>query len=80
MNVNLGPTGKRRKTRRIMYGSVAVGGDAPISIQSMTTCPASEAAMALEQIAKLANAGCEIVRVSVKTSDDVESLSQRRVW
>jgi (E)-4-hydroxy-3-methylbut-2-enyl-diphosphate synthase len=74
MRENLGLAGKRRKTRKVMYGSVAVGGEAPISIQSMTTCASAEVARALEQIRELANAGCEIVRVSVKTGDDVEAL------
>ena len=66
--------GKRRATRRILYGEVAVGGGAPISIQSMCTCPASRAEEALAEIAALARAGCQIVRVAVKGEDDVHAL------
>ncbi len=68
--------GKRRVTKKIRYGGVVVGGGAPISIQSMTTCPASETDRTLDQIAALSKAGCEIVRVSVKAEDDVEALSR----
>jgi (E)-4-hydroxy-3-methylbut-2-enyl-diphosphate synthase len=64
----------RRKTRRIHYGDVAVGGGAPVSIQSMCTCPASSTDAILGEIEALARAGCEIVRVSVKDGSDVEAL------
>ncbi len=76
MSGNLEMPRKRRITKKIFYGDVAVGGGAPVSIQSMTTCPASEADMALEQISALSKAGCEIVRVSVKTDGDVDALSR----
>ena len=47
-----------------MVGSVPVGGDAPISVQSMTNTPTSDAAATLEQIRQLEEAGADIVRVS----------------
>jgi (E)-4-hydroxy-3-methylbut-2-enyl-diphosphate synthase len=67
---------KRRKSRRINYGDVAVGGGAPVSIQSMSTFPASAASDVLAEIDALARAGCEIVRVSVKDQSDIDALEQ----
>ena len=64
----------RRDTRRVLIGDVAVGGGAPVSIQSMCTHPASRSAEALAEIAALARAGCQIVRVAVKGDDDVDAL------
>lgn len=55
----------RRKTRSVKVGSVAIGGDAPVSVQSMTTTKTDDWAATLEQVHQLAEAGCEIVRVSV---------------
>ncbi len=55
----------RRKSRQIKVGSVAVGGDAPISVQSMTTTLTSDVNATLQQIAELTAAGCDIVRVAV---------------
>ncbi|MET9634759.1 flavodoxin-dependent (E)-4-hydroxy-3-methylbut-2-enyl-diphosphate synthase, partial [Lentzea sp. NPDC006480] len=53
----------RRVSRQIRVGPVAVGGDAPISVQSMTTTPTADVDATLQQIAELTAAGCEIVRV-----------------
>ena len=50
----------RRPSRRIMVGSVAVGGGAPVSIQSMTNTPTADAAATLAQIEHLAALGCEV--------------------
>ncbi|MDA7761088.1 flavodoxin-dependent (E)-4-hydroxy-3-methylbut-2-enyl-diphosphate synthase [Aquiluna sp.] len=79
--VNLGlPAGPpptiapRRKTRQIMVGKVAVGGDAPISVQSMTTTQTTDINGTLQQIAELTATGCDIVRVAVPTSDDANVL------
>ena len=55
---------ERRKSRQIMVGSVPVGGDAPISVQSMTNTPTTDAAATLTQIRQLEEAGADIVRVS----------------
>ncbi len=65
---------KRRVTRQIRYGDVPVGGDAPISIQSMSTHPACSVEEVTEEIGALAAAGCELVRVSVKDRTDVDAL------
>ena len=61
---------ERRKSRQIRVGSVLVGGDAPISVQSMTNTPTSDAAATIDQIRQLEEAGADIVRVSCP---DVES-------
>ena len=64
----------RRRTRKIRVGSVDVGGDAPITVQSMTTTPTSDINATLQQIAELTAAGCDIVRVAVPTGDDAAAL------
>ena len=66
----------RRKSRKIQVGSVAVGGDAPISVQSMTTTLTSDVNATLQQIAELTAAGCDIVRVAVPSQDDADALAQ----
>ena len=55
----------RKKTRRIRVGNVDVGGGAPISVQSMTNTKTHDVAATVEQIQRLTQAGCEIVRVAV---------------
>jgi len=55
----------RRKSRQIKVGSVAVGGDAQISVQSMTTTLTADVNATLQQIAALTASGCDIVRVAV---------------
>jgi len=64
----------RRRSRQIRVGSVAVGGDAPVSVQSMTTTPTTDVDATLQQIAELTAAGCQIVRVAVPSADDAEAL------
>ena len=64
----------RRKTRQIKVGSVMVGGDAPISVQSMTTTKTTDINATLQQIAELTASGCEIVRVAVPTQEDADVL------
>jgi (E)-4-hydroxy-3-methylbut-2-enyl-diphosphate synthase len=56
---------ERRKTRQITVGGVAIGGDAPISVQSMTTTDTRDVKATVDQIKRLEQAGCEIVRVAV---------------
>jgi (E)-4-hydroxy-3-methylbut-2-enyl-diphosphate synthase len=65
---------ERRKTKQINVGSVAVGGDAPISVQSMCTTKTADVDSTLQQIASLAQTGCDIVRVAVPDSDDAAAL------
>ena len=64
----------RRQTRKIKVGKVEVGGDAPVSVQSMTTTPTTDINGTLQQIAALTAAGCDIVRVAVPSSDDALAL------
>jgi len=66
---------ERRKTRQIQVGSVAVGGDAPVSVQSMTTTRTSDVGATLQQIAELTASGCQIVRVACPTQDDADALA-----
>lgn len=71
------PTGvlaARRPTRKIRVGKVFIGGDAPISVQSMTNTLTADVNATLQQIAKLTAAGCDIVRVAVPSQDDVDAL------
>ncbi|WP_172120926.1 flavodoxin-dependent (E)-4-hydroxy-3-methylbut-2-enyl-diphosphate synthase [Actinomyces faecalis] len=64
----------RRPTRKIRVGDVEVGGDAPISVQSMTTTKTHDIGATLQQIAELTAAGCDIVRVACPTDKDAEAL------
>ena len=64
----------RRPTRQIHVGSVAVGGDAQISVQSMTTTKTAEIDATLQQIATLVAAGVDIVRVAVPHKEDAQAL------
>jgi (E)-4-hydroxy-3-methylbut-2-enyl-diphosphate synthase len=64
----------RRKSRQIRVGKVLVGGNAPISVQSMCTTPTTNINGTLQQIAELTASGCEIVRVAVPSQDDADVL------
>ncbi len=64
----------RRASRKIRVGKVDVGGDAPVSVQSMTTTPTTDINATLQQIAELTASGCDIVRVACPTQDDAEAL------
>ncbi|WP_371670910.1 flavodoxin-dependent (E)-4-hydroxy-3-methylbut-2-enyl-diphosphate synthase [Streptomyces sp. NBC_00289] len=65
----------RRKSRKIQVGSVAVGGDAPVSVQSMTTTVTADIGATLQQIAELTASGCQIVRVACPSQDDADALA-----
>ena len=65
---------KRRKSRQIMVGTVPVGGDAPISVQSMTNTETRDVDATLAQITAIADAGADIVRVSVPSMDAAEAF------
>ncbi|MDU0348066.1 flavodoxin-dependent (E)-4-hydroxy-3-methylbut-2-enyl-diphosphate synthase [Actinomyces sp. MRS3W] len=64
----------RQPTRKIRVGDVFVGGDAPISVQSMTTTKTHDVGATLQQIAELTAAGCDIVRVACPTDKDAAAL------
>ena len=66
----------RRKSRRIKVGTVDVGGDAPVSVQSMCTTPTTDVNATLQQIAELTATGCDIVRVACPTQDDADALAE----
>jgi (E)-4-hydroxy-3-methylbut-2-enyl-diphosphate synthase len=66
----------RRVTRQVHVGSVAVGGDAPISVQSMTTTKTADVDGTLAQIYALAGAGCDIVRCTCNEEAAAEGLAQ----
>jgi len=72
------PLAPRRKCRQILLNHpthpLAIGGDAPISVQSMTTTVTADVDATLQQIAELTAAGCQVVRVAVPSQDDVEAL------
>jgi len=67
---------ERRQTKQIHVGKVAVGGGAPISIQSMTTTKTSDVEGTLQQIYALAAAGCDIVRCTCNEIEAAEGLAQ----
>ena len=69
---------KRRKSRQIMVGSVAVGGDAPINVQSMTNTESCDVDATLGQIRAIADAGADLVRVSVPSMDAAEAFKAIR--
>ena len=64
----------RRASRKIQVGKVAVGGDAPISVQSMCTTLTADVNATLQQIAELTASGCDIVRVACPSQDDADAL------
>ncbi|MEU4404052.1 flavodoxin-dependent (E)-4-hydroxy-3-methylbut-2-enyl-diphosphate synthase [Streptosporangium sp. NPDC023963] len=73
-SVRTRPIAERRISRQIMVGSVPVGGDAPVSVQSMTTTVTADINATLQQIAELTASGCQIVRVAVPSQDDADAL------
>jgi (E)-4-hydroxy-3-methylbut-2-enyl-diphosphate synthase len=67
---------KRRKSRQIFVGDVAIGGDAPISVQSMTNTDTCDVGATLNQIQSIADAGADLVRVSVPTMEAAEAFKE----
>ncbi|MDQ1201403.1 (E)-4-hydroxy-3-methylbut-2-enyl-diphosphate synthase [Rhodococcus sp. SORGH_AS303] len=65
----------RRKTRQLQVGSVGVGSDSPISVQSMCTTKTHDINSTLQQIAELTAAGCDIVRVACPRQEDADALA-----
>ena len=64
----------RRHSRQIMVGNVAVGGDAPITVQTMTNTPTSDARATIDQIRRCEDAGADIIRVSCPDADSTAAL------
>ena len=67
---------ERRNTRPVMVGDVAVGGGAPVAVQSMTNTDTRDAAATVAQIERLAEAGCEIARVAIPRADALEGFAE----
>lgn len=68
----------RDQTKRIFVGDRAVGGGSPVSIQSMTNTPTSDAKRTIEQILELEKAGCDIIRSSVPDDESLKALKEIR--
>ena len=66
----------RRPTRHIKVGNVLIGGEAPISVQSMTNTPTTDVEATLAQIQRLARAGCDLMRVSVPDTESVTAFAK----
>ena len=64
----------RRKSKQIQIGNIKIGGDAPISVQSMCNTDTRDVNKTLEQIRELASAGCEIVRIAVLNKDAASAI------
>lgn len=69
---------KRRKTKQIHVGSVAIGGDAPIAVQSMTNTDTRDIDKTVEQIKRLEDVGCEIIRVAILDMDAAKAIRSIR--
>jgi (E)-4-hydroxy-3-methylbut-2-enyl-diphosphate synthase len=67
---------ERRKSRQIMVGNVAVGGDAPVTVQTMTNTPTSDAAATIAQIRRCEEAGVDIIRVSCPDKASTAALAE----
>ncbi len=70
------PGKPRYKTREVRIGSVVIGGNNPIAVQSMTTTDTHDVAATVEQIRRLEEAGCELVRVTVPKPEDAHALTE----
>src|SRR3546814_4467582 len=64
----------RRKSRQIMVGNVPVGGDAPVTVQTMTNTPTSDATATIDQIRRCEDAGVDIIRVSCPDKESTAAL------
>ncbi len=69
---------ERRISRRVMVGSVAIGGGAPVVVQSMTNTDTADAAATARQVAELAAAGSELVRITVNTPEAAAQVAPIR--
>lgn len=67
---------ERKKTRKVRVGDIFIGGDAPLTVQSMTNTDTRDAVSTIEQIKRLEDAGCEIIRVAVPDMEAAEALKK----
>ncbi len=66
--------GARRRTRQVRVGTVKVGGGAPISVQTMTKTRTADHEATIRQVIQAAEAGCDIVRVTVNDKEDADAI------
>lgn len=69
---------KPRQTRRIKIGSLTIGGDSPIAVQSMTATRTQDLEATAKQIRILEEAGADVIRIAIDSTDDVEALKKLR--
>ncbi|MCI5135827.1 MAG: 4-hydroxy-3-methylbut-2-en-1-yl diphosphate synthase, partial [Candidatus Electrothrix sp. AW2] len=69
---------QRKQTKKIVIGNTPVGGDAPITVQSMTNTDTRDAATTVRQIQGLEAAGCEIIRVAVPDMEAAQAITTIR--
>ncbi len=69
---------QRRRTRKVMVGRVAIGGGAPVSVQSMTKTDTRDARATIEQVRALADAGCDIVRCAIPDREALAAFAEVR--
>jgi len=67
---------RRKKTRKIRVGSVYIGGDSPVTVQSMTNTDTRDVAATVEQIKRLEDAGCDLVRVAVPDMEAAQAIKE----
>ncbi|MCF6464700.1 flavodoxin-dependent (E)-4-hydroxy-3-methylbut-2-enyl-diphosphate synthase [Clostridium sp. Cult2] len=67
---------KRRKTKKIMVGNVPVGGDSPVSVQSMTNTITKDVDATINQIKELEDAGCHIIRSAITDFEDAKAIKE----
>ena len=66
----------RKVTRQVMVGNVPIGGGAPISIQSMTNTDTADVKATMAQIERLADAGCQIIRLAVRDMEAATGFAE----
>jgi (E)-4-hydroxy-3-methylbut-2-enyl-diphosphate synthase len=66
----------RRKSKKVKVGKLFVGGDAPVSVQSMTTTNTTDVSATVKQIHELEDVGCEVIRVSAPTIEAAKALKE----
>src|SRR6201996_8610826 len=74
MNDSSSLSPSRRPTREVMVGKVGIGGSNPVRVQSMITCDTMDTEASIAQTMELAQAGCEIVRITAPTVKDAANL------
>lgn len=67
---------RRRKTRKVRVGNIFIGGDSPITVQSMTNTDTRDVRATVEQIKRLEEAGCDIIRAAVPDAEAVEAVRE----